>query len=728
MKFNKSIYLFITIFSLGLLNSCKDENFGSIDISSEEGVPVEFEFLFPDCFPVTRAPEKPKLLFSEGDLIHIEGTFTDRNGVETKNYGAMEFKEGKFVQLPGSTLKWSPTVDKGKFKAFFIYGSNGILNYETSTSSVLLSTLKEDKDPLVAESKEFPWGHVIQLQFKHACTYLSIENMEPGVTDQFWFTKDDGNINNAFQLHRSENNDLELQFIQDNKESIDERFYISRTPVNYNIDGSVRTKAGFFLQPGDYSSFKLLNNNNQTYLSFDLISSGSSEEETFSGYLKENIPYTLDVQKSQGVIITEPNEEEWDDTNPGLKINVPEFLKAIATGGSYTNEDGVLILESTFNGTRLLHNVDFENFNRYNEEVLPNFEPNIGTGSVFDGNYHYIFNIGHPVFRYNHGTIQNIGFNKINSEVVSDEQKENSATKDTSRQGGICEWNRSTGTIQNVRVNDVNLTVNILTDNSQETHNAGCLVGSNSGIIDNIKVSGSFTLTVQNDNNTSNMDATVNIGGFVGQNPGIISGITSLETKDLTVLNVYNKCTGIYGAFYMGGAIGFNSSIANEIIIQNVNVDSSESHGMLAYIGGLVGRLATENETIGNSIFSSSTVAGSVKGANSNNTGDNPGSYTGGIGGGIDRVSVIDCRSICNVEGPTVVQEGVVYATGGAFGRILNSQVIENIIAYGSNLKGPKNYIGNFVGLLPVGESWATYENNNIIVKNFNFENIGGNM
>ena len=104
--------------------------------------------------------------------------------------------------------------------------------------------------------------------------------------------------------------------------------------------------------------------------------------------------------------------------------------------------------------------------------------------------------------------------------------------------------------------------------------------------------------------------------------------------------------------------------------------------------------------------------------------------YIGGIAGALNGVPVEGCRSAVSVYGAASPVEGVTYATGGAFGRIRIHTNITNIIAYGSVLRGPENYIGNFAGIVPEGESWdGTYKDNNIIVRSFSsIDNIGATI
>lgn len=718
----KTLYIFLPALMSLCLCSCSEEDLPGYKMSGEGTRPVEFEFNLPA--DLTRSLEGSKSSFVDGDVIHITGHFTNDKGGETDGYGCMRMENGRFTPVEGNTLVWPDEATAGSFTAYYINNSTGILQDGTQTQTTELAKVSLQTDPLKADSPMgIKWGHTVELEFTHALTYLQLVNLDPGVTDSFRLYSDFGGtgLNNAFFLVR-EGEQLSLKFIAIPSETSGE-VYIAAPARNVNNAGEVTANCSFFLQPGDYSSFYLKTQNDEDYLSY----SGTATKD-----LLANVPYIFDVKKSQGVIIVDENEESWDDSDEFLDIDVDEFLKAVVNGQDYYNKEDTQILAATQNGTKLLHNVNFNFFNHY--ETF-DFEPTIPSGIVFDGGNHYIKNIGYPMFRYNYGTIQNLGIQTLRAQVVSEEHNEEIeiGIKDSSRQGGICCFNQSGATIQNVRAKDISITVSVKSDDSQESHNAGCLVGSNAGSMIDIAVYGVFSLTVGNysENGESDVSAAVHAGGLVGQNVGILSSVTDLGgDNNLRSLTVTNKCTGRIGAFYIGGASGINSSVIDQVVLPGVTVDSRESMGGICYVGGLAGRLDSEANS-NTAVLQSSTVSGNVYAGNCQKITDNAASYAGCIAGGVYNVSVKDCRSICNVAGITTnINSGVIYMAGGAFGRIFSTQQsIENITAWGTTLTGISPYLGNFAGALPLGQTFVKdYEPFNMLIREICPSMVGGNM
>ena len=704
----KSLYNLVALITVLALSSCKEEADLSWQVSSDGHCPVEFDFNIASL-GATRALEGTKKNFSPGDVIHIVGHFSNNSGPICDSYGCMRMMNGKFQPVDGSMLVWPDLATEGSFEAYYIDGSSGILSQNGQTETTFLSSLTLQTDPLYAQTtNSVAWGHTVELQFFHALTYLELINLDPGIADSFHFSKPE--INNVFFLQRNgENLSLNFRQVPNDRDEV----YISRNVYNVNSGGEVTAQVAFFLEPGDYSKFELKTQNEENYLSFN---------NSVTAELLANVPYILDVKRSQGVIFEDRKELEWFDEEEGWKVDVPEFLEAVVTGQEYF-ENGEQILEQTQNGTRLLHNVDF---NFYDEDL--DFDPSIPSGLVFDGGQHYIFNVGKPLFRNNTGTILNLGINKIKAEVVSEEHNEHD--KDNSRQGGLCCFNQSGGTIQNIRVKDVELTVKVNSDDSQESHNAGCLVGSNAGTMININIYGAYSLTVENDTESASVSASLYLGGLVGQNIGTVSGITELGGENtLTKLEVINKCKGENGAFYLGGASGQNSQVIDQVVIPNVEIDSRESMGSVCYVGGLVGRLDSQASSL-SAVLQSSTVSGNVYGGNCQRISDNSASYAGGIAGGVYNVSVLDCRSVCSVVGfNSGLAQGVIYFTGGAFGRIFTvNQDIFNITAWGDALSGASGYLGDFAGAIPQNQSYdADYQPNNMIINGLINKMVGGN-
>lgn len=712
-----SLYLFIIILIATGLASCEKEDFLEYQISPEGTMPVDFNFRLPDNAG-TRSVDGAKTGFVDGDVIHIIGHFTDGAGGSTDSYGCMRMEQGKFKAVDGSSLVWPDQAVEGTFSAYFISGSTGILTPGAQTETVNLSTLTNDTDPLQAISLQpVRWGHSVDMQFTHACTHLQLVNLDVGIADRMRLSK--GGLNNAFFLLR-EGNSLKLQFVAVPDQN-NGQVFVGAPMENINVGGELQAQASYFLEPGDYTEFLLHTQNDELYLSFN---------NPVAAYLKANIPYVLDIKKSQGIVINDSKEESWDDDGEYLDVEVDKFMKAAVEGDDYYNEEGTHILEKTSEGSRLLHNVDFRFYSQYDSF---NFEPTMPSGMVFDGGHHFIRNLGYPLFRYNYGTIQNVGLNTIKAEVVSRELNESIGEgMDMSRQGGICCFNQSGATIQNVRVKDVALVVKVDSYDSQESHNFGCLAGSNGGNMIDLSLAGNFTLTIDNHSGTTNMSATIYAGGLVGQNVGNISSVSELGGEDGTLrsIKVVNNCTGRIGAFFIGGAVGINSATIDQVVLPNVIVDSRNSQGVVCYTGGLAGRLSSASTT-NVAVMQSCTVSGTVYGGNSFKVTDNAVSYTGGITGAVNNVSVYDCRSVCDVLGvESDIQADVIYGTGGAFGRIQSTeQEIENITAWGNVLTGPAQYIGDFAGIIPSGQSFeVNYQPFNMLIRTLRGNMVGAGL
>ena len=754
------------------LLSCTDDGLssGSGGTINEEQ-PVEFTFMFPDN-TMTRGIENPKTKFSNGDVIHIEGTFdTEYDGIKGKvvRYGAMTYNGKKWEAAPGSMLTWPTTSTGGKFKAYFVSGSTGVLYHTTpsneaskngedtendkdtqtdfsKTAIYELAGLTPNTDPLEAISDYIDrYGHAVALKFTHICAYLTMDELEPMVSDTYWFKgtlKSGKPFNNAFYLTLNEDNTLSFTFCQKPDAQYNNLVYISSPAILVETSGKNITKANFFLEPGFYENFTLSYPSTAPdifeYIEYDYNNvpraPGDEERKSKEPDFKANTPYTLNITKAPGIsIILPPDGDGWDETDLDYKVNVKEFLRAVANGTDYTNDNNIKILEKTATGTQLLHNVDFEfaKYPPFTDADTPDesFEYNVNNGQTFDGGFHYIKNLGCPLFYNNHGTIRNLGIKNIKAKFISD-KNDNATGLDMSRQGGLCMWNRSTGTIENIRVEEMEITALVKTDTDQETHNIGCVIGSNSGVVKEVSLFGTFEMIVEayeGDGYTDQVDATVLIGGFVGQNAGegTISDVTPRD-NNLTI-NIINKCQGDIGAFYVGGIVGQNSGHINEVVLPNVTVDGTASKGITSYMGCMAGELTTDNAA--SASLTSCIVSGTVKAGvvnPSSNSAVQSVSYAGGFAGALMNVPITGCRVTASVYGTAEKADNVIYATGGAFGRIRTTTDMNNLIAYCTSLNGQTEFIGNFAGIVPQGHTWEDYAEKSIIVRQFDdYENIG---
>lgn len=759
-------------FMLPFLAACSHDWYLTPSDDTDGEIPVEFDFLWPDASGTRGFDEGTlKKTFVTGDVIHVLGTFNTealqedgkkKKGV-LKRYGALRYDGRNWVTVEGEhKLTWPVIAVDGQFEAYYISGSDGVLT-EAPSKVYLLSDLTPSTDPLKAVSDEkIKYGHAVGLNFHHICAHLTLTDLNPIVATSYWLKREgEQKLNNAFQISLGESTDeettgqptLNFKFFQVPDTSYNNLVYISgqtvaTTTTDENDGETVTAKVGYFLEPGLYETFQICypagDKSTYEYLQYDYNKipediGGVGVKKT-SPDLKGGTTYELSITKSSGVtIVNPPSAEGWDDNGEYYDIDVEEFLKAIYDKKEYTNNKGTKILEATANGTRLLHNVDFKNFN-YEEFKDKTFLPNNMEGSVFDGDYHYIKNLVSPLFRYNYGTIQNVGIDAINITLTSYENTD----RDMSRNGALCMWNREHATINNVRVTNVDMTVNVkaeieIGNDGSETHNIGCVMGSNTGKVSGLALAGKFVLKVLNE--TEEVNASVLIGGITGQNAaeGEINDVAFRD--EAFSLQITNECKGSIGSYSVGGIVGESSGIVTDVNLRDVTIDGSKSEGITSYMGGIAGQLSVSNTTAS---VSSCMVSGSVT-AGTTEKHDGvaviSGSYIGGIAGAVLAVPVSDCRTAMSVYGSEAASPGVIYATGGAFGRIRDAADYDfnfdfrDLIVFGSALVAPKpkdgaeltSYTGNFAGIVPVGQTWEeNYADNNIIIRAFtDVPNIG---
>ena len=720
-------------------------------------LPVVFDLSWSEL-PGTRAfgeEENVRTKFRNGDVIHILGTFKTRALQENGNYVEGEMTRYGILQYDGknwraapedenSALRWPSIAVSGTFVAYCISGSNGILTLDNPSATYLLSEVTPATDPLKAVSaNDIDYGHAVKLSFAHLCTHLTLLDLEPMVAEAYWFYRPDASatFNNAFRIVLKEDAQkrlsLDFEFLRQPDTSYNGLVYIAsdveRIYVGDDSDPlqqeKVISKAGYFLEPGRYDTFSLcyptIAPATIEYLKYDYNKvpeeAGGSGKPNNEPDLKANTTYTLTITKAPGVtVVNPPAADGWDETGSYKDVDVEDFLKAVNEGRAYENKDGEAILEKTANGTRLLCNVDFKNFH-YDQFRDESFFPNIPEGREFDGDHHYIENLVCPLFRYNYGTIRNIGIQHVEIEATSYEIEYEADGADMSRHGSLCMWNRTNAVIQNVRAADVKMTVTVESkiesgqDNS-ETHNIGGLIGSNTGKVSEVALSGEFAITVQGgEGDAHDVNASVLIGGVAGQNVGSISDVSPL-TNDLSI-RITNTCFSEFGAYSVGGVVGESSGDLAGVILSNVTVDGSRSVGTVSYMGGIAGKLEVVEgtATVEDCIVGGSVTAGITKRYGALTSG----SYIGGLAGVDLQVAVTGCRGTVAVTGSAEAYEQVIYATGGAFGRIRentgNNYEFKDLIAYGSVLAAPvaastvdpaslTSYTGNFAGIVPVGE------------------------
>ncbi|MCH5226241.1 MAG: fimbrillin family protein [Muribaculaceae bacterium] len=790
----KSILKYLFLVSAVFFTGCSMDDLMLPDGNTGNGDDLQLNISIDNFYGNTRASGVPgaKISFTPGDVIHITAVYntaTQENA--STQYGAYEMgADGKWTQI-GNYLMWPNEAVSASFSAYYIPGLTDVITDGATTEAKLLSDITtydpetlsySTDDPLVAHSTgTVKYGHSINLRFSHLCTYLTITDLEAGISREFFLSVPDRgysaydseqtDFTNAYQISR-EGNELKFEFVALESQEFNNNVFVSAYTRETNSSGAdsgsgdsglskLNLIAGFFLPPGIYHDFLIsypgVAPRIYPYIEYNYIGSDYSIDEDYPETypaLKANYSYSLDITKSQGITITPPSTDEDWDNSPGIGVNVPDFMDAVLSNSEYwwpsaDDPDAKKILEPLENGTgvRLLENVDFE---FKNDERNPyGIDFSVGT---FEGGHHQIQNLSAPLFRQNNGNIRNLWLNTARYKITASQSAVD--TEDHSRLGLICGFNRSDGDIVNVRVQDVDLTyvVNTLSAENQERNfafNLGILVGSNAGDLDDVELMGSYTLTIEDDpaNLSQNtVDASVlSIGGLVGQ---MASGsLTNVSPASEFSMNIVNNCKGSGDLnnkrrYNVGGALGVCGYNIENIVLPNVNIDCTNSISLVSAIGGISGTLdvSADNPTASGLSIKGCIVSGSLKAGEIIANDIASQSYIGGLVGYVNTFNVFECRSTCNVQGtmkvvqPYIVDGGyepITYGTGGAFGRISNtSSILEDIVAYGTSLEGAvtdnpptgfESYIGNFIGIAPAGVSWDTDYSSKATVRNFGY-------
>ena len=757
------IRLFSFILSLTLFAGCNDEDFGFF-AQEDEGA-IRFEVEIENEEGTRGLLDEAKIKFEEGEVIHIRAVFHCNNkGVKSTKIQYGTIKHQGHAYWPASDtnhqLRWPDDAETATFYAYYMTGLNGVLT-GTDMDPKLMSDFKYDEIPLYDIVTDKKFGEAVKLRMKHIFTHLTLSDLQGGIANELWFTAQPSDpadksanpkrkpLNNAFRLlFDPDTKEITPQFCQiSDKNYLDEKgnpmVYIKSNLQEVEVNGELSSGISFFLEPAVYHDFNVLypktRNTYSTYLTYsrDLSKVPGAEE------LLPNHRYVFSVLKSLGVILDETPDNGWDKTEPVVLIDVESFLRAANSGNDYFEPDQktgepVQILESTLEGSRLLRNVDFQY--EYYDIFTKNgyFKPSLS--NTFDGNFHYIYHMGCPLFYENNGVITNLGIRDAstkNHPVLSNERvNRGNGFDDLSYNGFIA--SRNYGSVVNVRVINAEMTVQVQTsspdDRTTEAHNVSLLFGVNRGTVYDIGLSGTLKLTVENASGETIVPR-VMVGGLAGQNLGIISGINYISedgfaTPDLTIIN---KLNGENGVYKIGTVAGVNTGTLDNIFLASTKLDSSKSSGLGSTLGGIVGENSASTSgaaMVSSCIVRGDVIAGTVKQVRTLSAV----SYAGGIAGAHNtQANVLNCSVTVGVKGSTNVASNVDYAEGGAFGIIEKSVSttegrIETISCYGSSLTGNNSsadYKGNFAGIVPVGFDWDHYAANAIRVKNFNLPNIG---
>ena len=753
----------------GLLAGCQDDDFLTDGMGPDGEVLFRIEIDTPDG--TRTAVDESKTRFQEGELVHIRAEFDcEKNGEQYKryHYGVLQYA-GKGIWSPygdAYALKWPDEAKTGTFTAYYIYGSNGVLT-SNNVDPKLISDYAFDEIPLHGQAVNVRYGEAVKLPMKRVFALLTLTEMKEGISDELWFTIPETEIpaddeaytpvpgeeprelpylNNAFRIVFDPDNNYEMRQEFSRIPSVDYRdsngknlaFVKSRFTRTVDPDNpeNVSTEINFLLEPGAYHQFTLLYPRGRTtYATYLTYGHDLSRYTSTKGFVA-NGRYTFSILKSLGVIVEETPEEGWDESEPVIIVDVDAFMKSVNSGNEYYEKDlnsdeDVQITEKTDNGLKLLRNIDFR---YYQYDVLKDGTfPNLNL--TFNGDYHYIYHLGCPLFYENNGTIINLGLKEAETKtpiISSEHLPRNGTTIDNSYNGFIA--SRNYGTVSNMRVAKASMRIQIQTTNpdepAHEAHNASLLFGSNIGNVYDIGISDELTLTVENAAGEEIMPG-VQIGSVAAQNLGSVTGITPIEEEGYVAptVRIYNRCAGDNGVYRVGGVVGNNMGALYDIFMPSVTVDASASNALESYLGGLAGDIPSSSSStpvISGCIVRGEVTAGALKPLLNLDAY----SYTGGVAGSMHiQCSISDSSISVGVTDNSPLAEDAQYAAGGAFGQIKSSVGyreggIQTLACFGSTLKG-HGYLGNFAGMAPSGYGWSHYQNNEINVRRLVENNVG---
>lgn len=767
------IYIYILgLMIMGALTACSDElEYGSHEANPGGSKSVEIEVNIVGRLSTREVDEDSKQFFEPGELIHVSATYYCKDkDTPVYQYCAMKF-DGKGTWSPlyaENTLSWPDDAVSADFTAYYLYDTNDMFGAQ-AMQPVLLGDFGLDQDPLLGEAKNVEYGRAVKFDMKHIFTRFIVTQISNNVSNELYFmpervnadyeTNPDTNadiqteystFNNAFLLKLDENGLLCHEFTRVGSDTYRDSntgqplvFIKSKTELYLDDDNEMKTRVGFFLQPKIYKKFDLLYPRSRTETATYMNYSEDLSKMTGPEGLEANKFYEFSILKSLGVVVDKNPEDNWDESEPVIILDVEGFIRAAMAGTSYSQKDEnsdmeVEILERTLEGSRLLRNVDFQYayYDIFKDGALL---PDMGLGRLFDGNYHYVHNLGCPMFNTNSGTIRNLGIKNDDPEreISLTSTKKYSAEwgssdNDFSQNGIICRSN--IGTLSNLRVINMNIKVGIQTtgnffeESSQEAHSAAILVGVNSGTIRDLELGGNFKIVVHS---SGEIMPRVMLGAIAGQNMGLISGISPIEEENFNPkYSVINKCQGESGSYLVGGVAGRNTGTLSDIMMSSLEVDGTKSRGVVSVTGGLAGSIDESN--LSAPVVVGCIVRGNVRAGETRAlTNIDSYSYTGGVAGAINiQAYVSESSCAMGVYGTKSYDSAVKYAVGGAFGRIektqnVNEGEINTLACFGSALDGLVN-IGNFAGISPSDFTWEEkYDGHNINVKQYSgFQNI----
>lgn len=624
-------YAFISVLLCTCCMACNEID--DVSLNSNRNV-IQITAYKPNDNSLTKAG--PKENFQPKDKIHISATFQIKSKADETVYACMQYDEnGNWTACEETSLTWPLEATSAIFTAYYIPNATSALtqgnvsNLSFSELSTWAVTSKDGGDPLKATCTNISVGGAVYLQFNHLCTKLTFKDLDNGISK---LRLSGENLQESLVITRTDN------ALTDGLSSAGSLI------VNDAKDGEV----SFLLPEIDKGTeLKLYN----MYDPYHLV--------PVPHKLEKGKHYTVSIKALADNGYSEDyKEKQWNKNPSGMvtlgTADINAYLTAIADGKDYI-KDGVQILAvltvDKKSVVTQLRDVDFDQ---------KEFNPvDITTNIIFNGNNHTVKNVviskvigdRKALFGENNGSISNLIIEGITT---------SGSTTSVKYVGTLVAHNGSNGKISNVKIKFGTGDVVEGTADGTDQFWLGGLAGLNNGTIEDVLLSGEFT--VKGNNSTPKI---IHIGGVAGQTSKMITNaVIQSNTVEVKALGSglfriggligtigggeVSKCSGstltvdataVTGTVRAGGFAGFVTNPAKECSSNSiVKVDKASE----ASVGGLIGQL--ENTTIDNChatgevtvdvITISRGVAGLVGWM----------SYTGS-----DKSEIVNCSSISDV-------------------------------------------------------------------------------
>lgn len=697
--------------------------------------------------------------FSKGDTIQVSAVFTlaDADGNETSTtdirYDRYVFDGTKWTSVNNDEkatdepMTWPWNATKGTFTAYYQPAIAGKLQQgDENAKQVKLDDLTDTTDPLRAVTENVEYGHAVKMNFTHICTRLILLNInDPSQNTEYLFSTFNSSsdhtektLKNKFKLYRDAEGNLQHTFVADPEdnttltrpaEEITIQFGDSEEQTYKCIEVYLATDET--TGTADCTNFNIKRSNGAAFLQATNIEGLNK--------MHANQSYIVDLSRELGVVNIE-EDGGWkpieDDDIKELAFDIQTFLNNIRDGKDYIVTDAetqkqTQILKASNGGSTvtLMCNVNFGNANNYIPVNLRNI--------TFNGNHCYIENFGQTIFGdMESSTVKNLGLHNANITFNAGTEREvNNNGEEITGSEGIASGKgalarENTGTIDNIRLENITLTVNGANSTLGKTYYAGALVGACSGgnsSATNISLGGDIIIKTTDESS----NGTFMLGGIIGQISSncAVSEITmrdinEKETTKVGKVNITNSMTGGKGTYLVGGIVGEASQSTLTKCVITGSIDASASYGTENCVGGAVGRMA-DNCTLEVVAVDITVKGGTV----ATSTESIHHAYTGGMVGLLANNCVINlCKSFSDITGagtakgeyegttPTYLNQlkGAIYATGGVIGGMQRPiYTVTNNDVFGTVSTG--GYVGGVVGMCIKATQSSTLEGNTCV-------------